>query len=51
MHTLSQAYLERRVSVPPNAPQKLVDDIETYSALVEMQSRMTGPASWYQKLA
>jgi len=48
---LTQAFLERRVSVPHDAPQKLVDDIETYSAWVEMQSRMTGSASWYQKLA
>jgi hypothetical protein len=51
MQTINQLFQERRVQVPADAPLKLVEDIECYSAFVEMQSRMTGPASWYQKLA
>ncbi|MEA3198745.1 MAG: hypothetical protein QOE90_173 [Thermoplasmata archaeon] len=39
------------MTIPVDAPLKLVEDIEAYSALVEMQARMTGPASWYQRLA
>jgi len=47
----NQTFLERRFQLPSDAPQRLVEDIESYSAFVEMQSRMTGPASWYQRLA
>lgn len=43
--------LERRFHVPEDAPEKLVEDIERYSAFVEVQSRMSGPSSWYQRLS
>lgn len=43
--------LERRFQVPADAPAKLVTDIETYSAFVEMQAKMSGPSSWYQRLS
>jgi hypothetical protein len=51
MHSLNQLLQERRLSVPMDAPPRLVEDIESYSAFLEMQSRMTGSSSWYQKLA
>lgn len=43
--------LERRFWVPENAPAKLVEDIQRYSAFVEMQAKMSGPSSWYQRLS
>lgn len=43
--------VERRIVVPVNAPARLVEDIQAYSALVELQSKMTGSSSWYSKLA
>lgn len=43
--------VEKRFQVPLDTPQKLVDDIETYSAFVDLQARMSGTAYWYQKLA
>lgn len=43
--------VEKRFHVPTGTPQKLVDDIETYSAFVDLQARMGGTAYWYQKLA
>lgn len=48
---MTQLLQERRFQLPADAPRKLVEDIESYSAFVEMQARMTGPAFWYQKLA
>lgn len=42
--------LQWRLQVPADAPVRLVEDIETYSALVEMQSKMTGTSSWFAKL-
>lgn len=42
--------VERRFQLPPNAPPRLVEDIQTYSAFVEMQGKMSGAASFYQKL-
>lgn len=52
MHNImAQLLQERRVQIPEDAPMKLVEDIESYSAFVEMQARMTGAAFWYQKLA
>lgn len=47
---MQQFTVERRFQVPLDTPQKLVEDIETYSAFVEMQGKMNGPSSWYQKL-
>jgi hypothetical protein len=43
--------LERRFQVPPDAPRKLVEDIEAYSAFVEQQSKMMGASAWYQRLS
>jgi len=43
--------VERRFQVPADAPARLVEDIETYSAFVEMQSKMNGASAWYQRLA
>lgn len=46
-----QFALERTLHIPPDAPPRLLHDIAMYSAFVEMQSKMTGHASWYQNLA
>lgn len=43
--------VERTLQVPPGASPRLVADIEHYNAFVELQARMSGPASWYQRLA
>lgn len=45
-----QTTIERRFYVPADAPAKLVENIEEYSAFVEMQSKMMGPSAWYQRL-
>lgn len=42
--------IERRIQLPVNAPEKLVMDIETYNALVDMQAKMLGASAWYQRL-
>lgn len=43
--------IERRLQVPADAPLRLVNDIQQYSAFVEFQAKMTGNVSWYQQLA
>jgi hypothetical protein len=43
--------VERRIVVPVDAPQRLVEDIQNYSALIELQSKMTGASAWYSKLS
>jgi hypothetical protein len=43
--------VERRFQVPADAPAKLVEDIQTYSAFVEMQAKMLGASAWYQRLS
>lgn len=43
--------LERRFQVPANAPPRLIEDIETYSAFIELQERMRSSAPWYQRLS
>lgn len=43
--------LERRVQLPHNAPPRLVEDIQAYSAFVELQEKLAASAPWYQKLA
>lgn len=43
--------LERKLQVPLGAPPRLLEDIETYSALVELQSKMGATAPWFQRLA
>lgn len=45
-----QSPLERRFYVPADAPARLIEDIEEYSAFVEMQSQMMGASAWYQRL-
>lgn len=42
--------LERRVQLPANAPPKLIEDIQTYSAFVELQEKLSTSAPWYQRL-
>ncbi len=49
MRTLST--LERKLHLPGDFPDRLVHDIEAYSALVDMQEKMSDPhASWYAQL-
>ena len=43
--------LERSFRLPANAPARLVEDIETYSALVDLQNKLGSIAPWYQRLA
>lgn len=42
---------ERSFRLPPNAPARLVEDIEAYSALVDLQNKLGATAPWYQRLA
>lgn len=49
MHTAPP--VERTISLPFDAPLKLVEDIQAYSALVELQSKMSGASAWYAKLS
>lgn len=51
MDRMQFSVIERRFQVPTDAPAKLVADIETYSAFVEMQAKMSGPSAWYQRLS
>ncbi|HET6403858.1 MAG TPA: hypothetical protein VFH78_04370 [Candidatus Thermoplasmatota archaeon] len=43
--------LERSFRLPTDAPPRLLEDIESYSALVELQHKMSASAPWYQRLA
>lgn len=43
--------VERRFHLPHDAPAKLMEDIEHYSALVELQAQMMGASAWYKKLS
>ena len=43
--------LERRFQLPANAAPRLVEDIETYSAFVDLQNKLSATAPWYQRLA
>lgn len=43
--------LERKLQVPIGAPPRLLEDIEAYSALVELQSKLVATAPWFQQLA
>lgn len=43
--------LERKLQLPAGAPPRLLHDIETYSALVELQTQLGASAPWYQRLA
>ena len=50
MHMMPQTF-ERRFQIPPNAPPRLIEDIEAYSALVDLQDKMGSIAPWFQRLA
>ena len=50
MHMMDME-LERRFRLPPNAPARLIEDIETYSAFVELQNKMGSTAPWFQRLS
>lgn len=43
--------IERRFRLPSNAPPRLIEDIETYSALVDLQNKMGSTAPWFQRLS
>ena len=43
--------LERRFRLPPDAHPRLVQDIETYSAFVDLQNKMGSTAPWFQRLS
>lgn len=43
--------LERKLQVPLGTPPRLLEDIESYSALVELQNKMGASAPWFQRLA
>lgn len=45
-----QHTLERRFQLPPNAPARLVEDIQAYSAFVDLQAKMSNTAPWFQRL-
>ena len=47
----TQFTVERKLHIPAGAPPRLIEDIESYSAFVALQGKMTGHASWYQQLA
>lgn len=49
MHT--NLSVERTLELPENTPPRLVEDIQAYSALIELQSKMNGASSWYSRLA
>jgi hypothetical protein len=44
-------FTERRFQIPNDTPPRVVHDIETYSALVDMQSKLRNMAPWYENLA
>lgn len=46
-----QFMTERSLQIPLDAPPKLLLDIQAYSALVEMQTKMGNVAPWFQKLS
>lgn len=43
--------IERKLQLPLEAPARLLEDIETYSAFVDLQSKMGGTSPWFQRLA
>lgn len=50
-HMHNSPSVERTISLPFDAPVKLVEDIQAYSALIELQSKMSGASAWYAKLS
>jgi hypothetical protein len=42
---------ERKLQVPTGAPSRLLEDIQTYSAFVDLQNKMGNAAPWFQRLA
>lgn len=45
------AFVERRFQIPSDTPERVVEDIETYSAFVDMQTKLKSLAPWYESLA
>lgn len=43
--------IERKLQLPSGAPPRLLEDIESYSAFVELQNKMGATAPWFQRLA
>lgn len=43
--------IERSLQLPTGAPPRLLEDIETYSAFVDLQNKMGAIAPWFQRLA
>lgn len=50
MH-LQPMNLERRFQLPINTPARVLEDIETYNALVDLQNKIGASAPWYQRLS
>ena len=48
---MSHFSVERNFRLPHNAAPRLVEDIETYSAFVDLQNKLSATAPWYQRLA
>lgn len=51
LHMHTNFSVERKLQLPLDAPARLLEDIATYSALVELQSKMSGSSFWYSRLA
>lgn len=43
--------VQMRFQLPLDAPVKLVEDIQHYSALIELQAKMRTAAPWFEQLA
>lgn len=48
---MHEMVIERRFMLPADAPERLVENIQEYSAFVDFQSKMLGPSAWYQRLS
>ena len=43
--------LERKLHLPTGMTPRLVEEIEAYSAFVELQNKMGATQPWFQRLA
>lgn len=43
--------MERSLQLPLNAPPKLLEDIQNYSAFVELQQKLSASQPWYLRLS
>lgn len=43
--------IERRFQIPHDTHPRVVEDIETYSAFVDLQTKLKSLAPWYESLA